>query len=77
MQAPPDHHKQYQQQVLQLLQQYVVLHGCLPKRGELYGGRNLGGWCSTQRQMYRKGRLSREVQQALEQLPGWRWQVRG
>ena len=34
---------------------------------------NLGTWVKSQRQAYKKGKLSLERQRALEQLPGWVW----
>jgi hypothetical protein len=37
---------------------------------------NLGNWVQTQQQAYKKGKLSLERQQALEQVPGWVWENR-
>jgi hypothetical protein len=39
-------------------------------------GLRLGLWVTHQRQVYKKGKLSLERQQALEQLPGWKWDMR-
>jgi superfamily II DNA or RNA helicase len=36
---------------------------------------NLSRWCVVQRQQYRLGKLSRERISALEQVPGWQWEV--
>lgn len=36
---------------------------------------NLSRWCVVQRQQYRLGELSPERAAALEQVPGWRWEV--
>ncbi len=36
---------------------------------------NLSRWCVVQRQQYRLGNLSRDRIAALEQVPGWQWEV--
>jgi len=36
----------------------------------------LGAWVSWQRTHYRRGKLSKEKIELLEQLPNWKWQVR-
>jgi len=38
---------------------------------------NLGTWVSSQHQSYRKGKLSKERQTAIEKLPGWEWKKKG
>lgn len=42
---------------------------------EIVDGRevNLGAWVGYMRQRYKKGQLSSEKTEALQQLPGWTW----
>jgi hypothetical protein len=63
------------EQKLQLLRQYVSEHGVLPKAKTKYGGEDLGQFCRYQRKRYNSGQLSAAVQQALEDIPGWAWEV--
>ncbi len=58
--------------------EYVELNGdvILPRHYVTKDGLKLGQWVSSQRESYRKGKLSAERQQALEQLPSWTWSPR-
>jgi len=47
---------------------FVAEHGRLPKRDE-----NNGRWIRTQRQAYRKGKLSPERIQTIGEIPCWTW----
>jgi superfamily II DNA or RNA helicase len=61
--------------VFERLRKYVDLKGssCVPYNYIAEDGLRLGLWVTHQRQVYKKGKLSLERQQALEQLPGWVW----
>jgi len=48
-------------------------HACVPAKYTTEDGYKLGTWVIDQRYEYKKGRLSLEQQEALEQLPGWVW----
>lgn len=48
-------------------------HTSVPMDYNTEDGSKLGVWVHSQRIAYRDGRLSKERQQALEQLPSWRW----
>ncbi len=48
----------------------------LPTRYVTKDGFNLGGWVHNQRQAYRRGVLSKERQEALEEIEGWAWNSR-
>jgi hypothetical protein len=60
------------------LRAYVETNGTArvpqPYRDE--GGFRLGGWVNQQRGRYKKGKLTSEQVEKLEQLPGWVWHVR-
>jgi len=47
------------------------------KEGEIpsYSQGSLGRWCDTQRQNYKKGKLSSERIAALESIEGWYWEI--
>ena len=60
-----------------LLAQYTVEYGTsLIKQGAIYEGVNLGDWASTQRQNYKKKRLSKVQIESLESLAFWTWTPR-
>jgi hypothetical protein len=50
-------------------------HACVPSNYVTEDGYKLGTWVRDQRYQHEKGRrrLSKEQEQALEQLPGWIW----
>lgn len=58
---------------LQLLKQFVQEQGRLPKQHELYAGVKLGNWCGNERMRKRRGWISNEQQQALEDVAHWTW----
>jgi hypothetical protein len=64
--------------VFECLCKYVDLKGnsCVSYNYVAENGLRLGLWVTHQRQVYKKGKLSLERQQALEQLPGWKWDMR-
>lgn len=53
---------------------YVGTNGGLPaQKLVLDDGFTIGGWVATQRERYRRGRLSRERVSKLQEIPGWTW----
>ena len=63
--------------MLPLLQSFVAEQGRLPKAmDDRYHGVDLAGWCQKQRTAHKKGTLKPEVQQQLEEVAGWYWEVR-
>ena len=63
------------QEMLELLKQYVAEHGVLPIGNTVADGARLGSWCAYQRTKERRGQLDREMKEALEALPNWKWVV--
>lgn len=63
---------------LERLRAYVTREGnALVSNGYVTeDGYKLGAWVIHQRHKYRKGRLSREQEETLEQVPGWVWSTR-
>ena len=59
-----------------LLEQYIQHNGTtmIQRKYITRNGDRLGIWVAVQQQAFRKGKLSRDRQQALEQLPGWVWE---
>lgn len=57
----------------QALREFVQEKGRLPKKMESHRNRLIGRWCGRQRTKYKKGALSKEHSQRLEQIPGWAW----
>ena len=65
-----------QKQKLQLLREYVAEQGVLPRASSRYQGSRLGEWCKYQRERYSSGQITKELQEALEAVALWSWQVR-
>ena len=57
----------------ELFKEYVRMYNELPKRSTVYKGRKIGVWMDTQRQNKKKGKLSEDKIQALENTPHWLW----
>jgi superfamily II DNA or RNA helicase len=58
-----------------VLQKYVIRTGdSLVPVHAMFDGHNLGGWVTSQRSLYGKGKLAPERQSQLEGLAGWTWQ---
>jgi len=56
------------------LEEYAEKNGsCRVPNSHVVDGLNLRIWCTRQRTVYSRGKLSERRQQALEQLPGWQW----
>lgn len=51
-----------------LLKEYVSLEGCLPIRSVIYKGVKLGAWLDTQKQNFKKGKLSPEREALLRSV---------
>ena len=68
--------RQTPEQGLQLLKDFVTEHGRVPIGRERYKDVGIGKWCSDQRDKKRQGVLSKEMQEGLEEVPGWSWEVR-
>ena len=64
-------------QVLQVLQQYVEDHGHIPQKGTVAHGIDLAKWCCACRQRYKAGKLDQGIEEGLNALPGWSWDVSG
>jgi hypothetical protein len=47
----------------------------VPSKYVTKDGYKLGAWITSQRNEYKKGKLSKEKQQALEQIPGSVWEI--
>lgn len=61
---------------LQLLGKFITdSGGRYPKHKEEYKGAKLGAWVISIRQAYKNGKLNKKVQDKLNSMPGWRWQV--
>ena len=60
---------------IRLLQQYVQEHEALPTCKVVYKGQRLGTWMNSIRNKKRQGQLQQEVQEELEKVPGWWWEV--
>ena len=60
-----------------LLENYVKQKGdyLVSKSYVTDDGYNLGSWVAMRRHFYKQGKLSVEQQKALEQLPGWVWDI--
>ena len=56
-----------------LLIDFVGEHDRLPVATDAYKGIQLGSWCVTQRQNYKKDKLSDERKDKLETIPLWFW----
>jgi uncharacterized membrane protein len=54
---------------LAALREYAVVHNALPRQVH----RRLGAWMGTQRQNYKKHKLSVERVNALQSVPLWKW----
>jgi len=63
-------------QRLKELEAFLEEHGEYPKlnRGEREGEKELGKWIHNKRQRYKKGKVSKERIEALNALPGWKWE---
>ncbi len=48
-------------------------HACVPAHYKTHDGFLLGRWVRDQRYEHKKGRLSKDKKEILEQLPGWIW----
>jgi len=57
-----------------LLKEYVLENEKIPTDNTKYCGDNIGRWCDTQRQYYKKGKLSQERINLLEEIKGWYWE---
>jgi hypothetical protein len=58
----------------ELLEKYTAEHGTsLVQQGVVYEETNLGSWVSTQRQYYKKKKLTRDQIELLEGLTKWTW----
>lgn len=64
---------------LERLHKYSADEGraCVPANYVTEDGYKLGIWVRDQRYEHKKGNLSKEQEQALEQLPGWVWRQLG
>jgi hypothetical protein len=72
----PVHRRQLRN--IRLLRRYVETHGWKGfTTRTIVDGVNIGGWVNGRRTDYRKGVLPEWLQQQLENIPGWRWRVRG
>lgn len=49
-------------------------HALVPQ-SYVCGDRSLGNWVSAQRKLFRQGKLPRDRQKRLEEIPGWTWAV--
>jgi len=60
-----------------LLQKYAQEkgHANVPSRYKTENGYCLGSWVAINKELYRDDKLSKERQNALEQMPGWTWGV--
>ena len=67
-------HQSFEEWLL-ILKEYVEDHGnaIVPKNYETENGNRLGQWVKTQRQKYKKEKLSVEYIEKLEALPHWLW----
>ena len=71
----PVHHRQ--QRNIDLLRKFVETHGWEKfTTRTIIDGVNVGGWVNGRRTDYRKGILSRWLQEQLESIPGWKWRLR-
>jgi len=64
---------------LEVLREYVKRegHARIPSDYVTENGYKLGAWITYQRHKCRNGKLHKEQEEALEQLPGWVWSARG
>ena len=62
---------------LGLLRRYIAEtgHACPPAK-TVIDGYSLGEWVNRCRQQYKRGNLDPQRRDALESLPGWRWDLR-
>jgi len=60
---------------IKLLQTFTAEMSRTPKDGEKFRGESLGNWCSHQRQVYKKEKLSADRIMQLEAIEYWKWSV--
>jgi len=59
-----------------ILCRFVETNARLPTRRECVDGVQIGSWIDTQRQTYKKGKLSADRIALLERVPQWKWRVK-
>ncbi len=65
------------ERTFEVLRRYVAKHGSAHvPLSKVFNGVHLGSWVQHQRQLHKKGRLTRNQSSALEELAGWKWTPR-
>ena len=59
-----------------LLKEYIEENNELPKYSTSYKNVRLGNWINSQRQNYKKKKLSQERIKLLENIDNWVWKIR-